>query len=138
MILCTPLRKNVNKMEILLIFYGRFPFLSLPGNGFIMENMNYSHCIYDSFPIVIFCTLKNKTENNSFWEGAFYQSKWVKIDSSWVFLFFHFLCVAVNASKLFRMAQQILRAFYTILTFHFKHQILYSSSDCELDLMKIN
>ena len=26
--------------------------------------------------------LKNKVENNSTWEGAFYESKWVKINSS--------------------------------------------------------
>ena len=35
------------------------------------------------------CTrLKNKIENNSTWEAAFYQSEWVKVNSSWVVLFF--------------------------------------------------
>ena len=29
-------------------------------------------------------SLKNKIENNSTWEGAFYQSEWAKINSSWV------------------------------------------------------
>ena len=32
--------------------------------------------------------LKNKIENNSTWGGAFYQSEWVKINSSWVTLVF--------------------------------------------------
>ena len=32
--------------------------------------------------------LKKKIENNSTWEGAFYQSKWDKINSSWVILVF--------------------------------------------------
>ena len=32
--------------------------------------------------------LKNKIENNSTWEGAFYQSEWVKVYSSWVILVF--------------------------------------------------
>ena len=32
--------------------------------------------------------LKNKIENNSTWEGEFYQSEWVKIYSSWVILVF--------------------------------------------------
>ena len=29
-----------------------------------------------------------KVENNSTWKGAFYQSEWVKINSSWVILIF--------------------------------------------------
>ena len=32
--------------------------------------------------------LKNKIENNSTWEGDFYQSEWVKINSNWVILVF--------------------------------------------------
>ena len=32
--------------------------------------------------------LKIKIENNSTWEGAFYQSEWVKMNSSWVILVF--------------------------------------------------
>ena len=35
-----------------------------------------------------FTRLKNKIENNSTWEGAFYQSEWVKINWSWVNLLF--------------------------------------------------
>ena len=59
--------------------------------------------------------LKKKTENNSAWEGAFYQSDWVKINSSWVILVFHFMCVAANAFELFCMAYlTILNAFYII------------------------
>ena len=34
--------------------------------------------------------LKNKIENNSIWEGAFYQSEWVKINSCWVISIFSF------------------------------------------------
>ena len=33
-------------------------------------------------------SLKNKIKNNSFWEGSFYQSEWVEINSSWVILVF--------------------------------------------------
>ena len=41
-----------------------------------------------------FCTrLKNKVKNKPTWEVAFYQSDWVKINSSWVILFFCTLCV---------------------------------------------
>ena len=32
--------------------------------------------------------LKNKIENNSTWEGVFYQIDWVKMNSSWVILVF--------------------------------------------------
>ena len=48
--------------------------------------------------------LKTKIENILIWEGAFYQNEWAKINSSWVNLVFHFMCVAVNASELFSMA----------------------------------
>ena len=74
------------------------------------------------------CTrLKNRIKNNSTWEGTFYQSDWVKIDSCSVILVFHFMCVAANASELFCMAHlsNINNAFYTILNFHSKYQILY-------------
>ena len=43
--------------------------------------------------------LKNTIENNSTWEGAFYQSAWVKINSSWVILVFSIYGVAADASK---------------------------------------
>ena len=49
--------------------------------------------------------LKNKIDNNSTWEGAFYQSEWVKTNSCWVSLVFHFMCVAANASQLFCMTR---------------------------------
>ena len=52
----------------------------------------------------MFKHLKNKTENNSTWEGAFYQSEWDEIKSSWVIYFFHFMWVAANALELFCMA----------------------------------
>ena len=45
--------------------------------------------------------LKKKIENNSTWEGAFYQSEWVEINSSWVQTFFHFMCAAADACKMF-------------------------------------
>ena len=48
-------------------------------------------------------SLRNKIENNSTWEGAVYQSEWVKINSTWVTLVIHFMCVAANPSELFRM-----------------------------------
>ena len=48
---------------------------------------------------------KKRFKNNLSSEGLFYQSEWVKINSSWVTLFFHFMCDAVNASELFCMAQ---------------------------------
>ena len=44
-------------------------------------------------------------ENNSTWQGAFYQREWDKINSSWVILvFFYFMCVAATASELFCIA----------------------------------
>ena len=67
----------------------------------------------------IVTSLKNKIENNSTWDGLFYQSKWVKINSSRVFSVFHFMYVAVNAPNCFLCYIQlkILNAFFTILTF---------------------
>ena len=57
-----------------------------------------------SFRTFIHCThLKKMIESNSTWEGAFYQSEWVKINSSWV-IFFHFMCAVANTSELFCMA----------------------------------
>ena len=47
---------------------------------------------------------KNEIENNSTWEGTFYQSERVKIYSRWVILVLNFMCVAANASKLFCLA----------------------------------
>ena len=48
--------------------------------------------------------LKIKTENNSIREAMFYQSEWDKINSSWIILVFHFMCIAANASELFYVA----------------------------------
>ena len=48
--------------------------------------------------------LKKKIENYLTWEGAFYQSEWVKINSSGVIFVFTLLCVAANTSQLFCMA----------------------------------
>ena len=39
--------------------------------------------------------LKKKIENNSTWEGVFYQSEWVKINSTSVIFIFS-LCVCGN------------------------------------------
>ena len=50
----TLLKKNVNKIEILLIFYINSHFLYLTFNRFIMKNMNYGHFAYDSFLYLIF------------------------------------------------------------------------------------
>ena len=52
----------------------------------------------------IFTLLKNKIENNSTREGAFYQNALIKINSIWVISFFHLMCVVANASKLFYTA----------------------------------
>ena len=41
-----------------------------------------------SFPFQYCTRLINKIENNSTWEGAFYQSEWVNVYSSWVILVF--------------------------------------------------
>ena len=58
-----------------------------------------------SASILSFITrFKNKIGNNSTEEGAFYQNEWVKINSSWVISFFHFMFVAANTSELFCMA----------------------------------
>ena len=46
-------------------------------------------------------------KNNSTREDAFYQSEWVKTNSSWVTLFFHFKCVAANASECWRKFTQV-------------------------------
>ena len=48
--------------------------------------------------------LKNEIENNSTWEGVFYQSQSVKIIQAELFSFFHFVCAAANSSELFCMA----------------------------------
>ena len=50
--------------------------------------------------------LKNKIENDSTWEGVFYQSESVKFNSSWVifiFFFFYFMCAPANAFELLCM-----------------------------------
>ena len=51
-----------------------------------------------------FTHLKNKIENNSTWEGAFYQSEWVKINQVELFSLFHIKSIAANISELFCMA----------------------------------
>ena len=74
-----------------------------------------------------FYTLENKIENNLTLEGAFYQSEWVEINSSWViFIFFFFKCKPSHVSEWFcRPHLAIMNAFHTILNFHFNKQILY-------------
>ena len=46
---------------------------------------------------------KNMIKNNTTLQGVFYQSEWVKINSSWAILVFQFMCVAANASELYCM-----------------------------------
>ena len=49
----------------------------------------------------------------------------LKLTQVELFSFFHFMCAAANASELFCMAHLAnIEPFYTILTFHFKRQIL--------------
>ena len=49
----------------------------------------------------------------------------LKLTQVELFLFFQFKCVADNVSELSCMAHLVLmNAFYTILTFHFKYQVL--------------
>ena len=51
--------------------------------------------------------------------------------------FFRVMCVAPDASALFVWPnQQILKAFYTIITFHFKYQILYPCKVASLSCRK--
>ena len=57
-------------------------------------------------------------------EGAFYQRQRDKITQVVLFSFFHATGVASNLFELFSMGHL---AFYTILIFHFKSQILYAS-----------
>ena len=57
--------------------------------------------------------LRNKFENNSTWEGAFYQSEWDKINSSWVIFIFSlyvccFLCVRIVLYGPFRKYRTLL------------------------------
>ena len=44
--------------------------------------------IFYYFIVIISTSLKNKIENDSAWEDAFYQKEWVKTNSSWVILIF--------------------------------------------------
>ena len=53
---------------------------------------------------VSYACLKHTIENNSTWDDAFYENDWIKINSSWVTLVFHFICIVANASELFCMA----------------------------------
>ena len=51
------------------------------------------------FSMILICSsLKNKTENNSTWEGAFYESEWVKINSTWEGAFYKSEWVKINSS----------------------------------------
>ena len=79
-----------------------------------------------------FARLISKIENNSTWGSAFYVSEWVKVISSWVILLFSLYVCCCWCIRIFfvRPNQQILNAFYAILTFHFKYQIFYT---CKLD-----
>ena len=50
-------------------------------------NFNYKcKSIFENVFLVFKIRLKKMTGNNSAWEGAFYQSEWVKINSIWVIL----------------------------------------------------
>ena len=49
------------------------------------------------------CTLKKQKNLRS----ELYQSKWVKINSSWVIFIFRFMCAAANASELLCMAHLV-------------------------------
>ena len=94
-----------------------------------MEKLSYSYLSRETH-------LKNKTEINSSWEGAIYQSEWAKINSSWVvFNFFLYVCCCLMHPNCFVWPiQQILNAFYIILIFHFKYQILYTCKLASLSL----
>ena len=83
------------KYQLITIVHEILICLLFPFSSFVSENFTLK-----IFPIII--RLKNKIENNSTWEGAFYQSEWVKINWSWVALvFFHFMCIVVSTSELF-------------------------------------
>ena len=84
--------------------------------------ITYMEAIWSSTRLI------NKIENNSTWEGAFYQNEWVKINSSWVSFVFFTLCVLLrmHPNCFVCTVKQKLNTFYTILTFHFKYQILHA------------
>ena len=105
------LSKNVTKafvVDLNLLFLCRILFWFLYFRNFkrgakiskITQRSSIINLYYDlhHFDEIFICMmkfklvtrLKNKIENNSTWEGAFYQSEWVKINSKWVFSFFHF------------------------------------------------
>ena len=57
----------------------------------------------------------------------------LKLTQAELFLIFHFMCFAANAFELVCMAHlRNIERFYSILTFHFKYQILYT---CKLASM---
>ena len=101
------LDENWKDSESAILWYehGWLAFEHLPFEIEIIRELgwikNYD-ILHSNTPITT--RLKNKIENNSTWEGTFYQSKWVKINLSWVILVFHFMCVAANESELFCMA----------------------------------
>ena len=68
------------------------------------RNFSFLTQIMYLFNICFITSLKNKIENNSTWEGTFYQSEWVKLIQAELFSLFHFMCVAANAFELFCMA----------------------------------
>ena len=70
----------------------------------------------------IIYTLKNQRLKLTQLEKArFIKMIELKLTEVELFYFFHFMCVATNASELFCMAHlaKIELVFYTILTFHF-------------------
>ena len=46
--------------------------------------LNYLEINKTSYQVEVNYTLKKRIQNNPTWEDAFYQSEWVKINSSWV------------------------------------------------------
>ena len=60
--------------------------------SYLVSSLSFETDSYKSHEqqLVIFTPLKNKIENNSAWEAAFYQSDWVKINWSSDFLIFLF------------------------------------------------
>ena len=129
---------NHRQCWILRFIRSSFSRFTLLSNGKLTENLSFwcnllTHLVKKasegtecfSCDACFVTGLKNKIQNDSTWEVAFYQSKWFKINSNELFSFFLFECVAANTFNFFFFIVwpifQIFNALYTILTFHFEY-----------------
>ena len=87
--------------------------------------MKYTHLKYSNS---ISNLKKQRMKITQLEKVSFIKVNQLKLTQFELFQFFHFMCDAVNTSDLFFswLIQEILSAFYTILAFHFKYQVLYA------------